>query len=489
MESPQNSLFRLLPSVHELLDRPEVQTLLQRHSRESVAEAARSVLGDLRDRIRSETVDGADLLRDVQSLDASVRAQLEDRMRPRLQRVINATGVILQTNLGRAPLSDRALEHIEEVSREYCNLEYDLDAGQRSKRDVHAEGLLLDLLRRRGAMPQVTAARQSEPKLAAAVVNNCAAATFLTLNTVAEGGEVIVSRGELVEIGGGFRVPEILAKSGATLREVGTTNKTRISDYASAVTPSTKMILRVHRSNFKIEGFTEQPSLAELVDLGRSASLPVFEDQGTGCVLDLATVGLAGESSWVGSVRAGSALVAASGDKLLGGPQCGLLVGEQRWMDLIRANPLFRALRVDKLTYAALGATLLAYLGGTEDEIPVLRMLRLSAETIQLRCDRVAEALQGAQISAGVVATRSVVGGGTTPGASVPSFAVSLLPHDGHEGALAAQLRRLPTPVVARVSEGRVLLDLRTVDPRSDETLIELLKTAVPGAGTEESLS
>ncbi len=468
-------VLRHLPGVNEVLERFEVLRLCELHSRDLVTQAAREVLAQLRLQVRDGQMDRAGLTCAAQGLPDLVEAKLKRRSRPSLVRVINATGVILQTNLGRAPLSEQAIERIAKVARGYSNLEFDLETGQRSRRDVHAEDMILQLLKLR--MQEVAATGESgEHGMAAAVVNNCAAATFLALNTLAEGGEVIVSRGELVEIGGGFRIPEILAKSGAVLREVGTTNKTRISDYAGAIGPATRLIMKVHRSNFRIEGFTEQPSLGQLVDLGNRSSVPVFDDQGTGCVLDLAAVGLAGEASWTRSAGSGVALSAASGDKLLGGPQCGILVGELQIIERIRANPLFRVLRVDKLTYAALQATILAYITGAEDSIPVARMIRAPAEQIRARCEVLAASIDCHAISAEVVPTHSVVGGGTTPGASLPSFAVALHVAAKSENVVAAALRLLDTPIIGRVKDGRVHLDLRTVAPEDDAALAALVR-------------
>jgi L-seryl-tRNA(Ser) seleniumtransferase len=382
--------------------------------------------------------------------------------------VINATGVILQTNLGRAPLSEGAIRNIADVARGYCNLELDLDTGERGRRDDHAEDLILRVLALRSGLP-------GDTDRGAAVVNNCAAATFLALNSLADGGEVIVSRGELVEIGGGFRIPEILRKSGAVMREVGTTNRTRLSDYAAAITPETRLILRVHRSNFSIEGFTEQPSLEELIALGDEASVPVFEDQGTGCAVRLEEYGIQEQSSWVRSATSGAALVSASGDKLLGGPQCGILVGKKNLIERLRANPLARALRADKLTYAALQSTLLAYVAGQEATIPAIAMLRMSAESIRMRCESMAEKLQRSRFEAGIVATESVIGGGTTPGATLPSFAVSLRHANLTDEEMTTALRRCDPPVIARVHQGRVLLDLRTVAVEDDAALVDMV--------------
>lgn len=471
MTSSAKELLRNLPAIGEVLERADVVRLRASHTHEAVAAAVRVVVARWREQVRSGEFCAEQLDEALGKAGELVGVELLRSLQPRLRRVINATGVLLQTNLGRAPLSARAVAHMAEVANGYCNLEYDLERGERSRRDVLVEDLLLDVLDVRRA------ANSNEEVQAAAVVNNCAAATFLALNTLAEGGEVVVSRGELVEIGGGFRVPEILAKSGAMLREVGTTNKTRVADYAAVIGPQTRMILRVHRSNFEIRGFTEQPSLEELVALGKRVAVPVFEDQGTGCLVDLETFGLHGESSLRRSVRSGASLVAASGDKLLGGPQCGLLVGSEQAIAKLRSNPLFRALRVDKLTYAALEATLMAYRVGDEDEIPVLGMLRTPAEAIRRRCERWADELRNDAVRATVVETRCVIGGGTTPGASVASFAVSLRVAGLSEAGLAARLRGLELPVVARVNEGQVLLDLRTVAPADDDVVLAMLRT------------
>lgn len=461
------ALCRQLPQLGRLLEDERVRALLDVWPRAVVVDTARHVLRRLREEATSGIHSEDSLRSAVEALPGTLRDELERANRPSLRRVINATGVLLQTNLGRAPLSEAAIRNVEQVARGYCNLEFDLKTGKRGRRDVHAEELILRLLALRSG--------ESMRGKAATVANNCAAATFLALNTLAEGGEVIVSRGELVEIGGGFRVPEILRKSGATLREVGTTNRTRIADYAAAITPETRMILRVHRSNFRIEGFTQQPSIAELVALGARASVPVFEDQGTGCVVRLEDFGIREQSSWVRSALSGVALVSASGDKLLGGPQCGILVGDPAPIERIRANPLARALRPDKLTFAALQATLLQYVAGQEEAIPVVAMLRLNSDELRQRCDAVTEALRERGWQAETVAVRSLVGGGTTPGASLRGFAVALRHPAMSEDALSAALRGLDPAVIARTRRGRVLLDLRTVAREDDAVLRRVL--------------
>jgi L-seryl-tRNA(Ser) seleniumtransferase len=450
-------LCRDLPQLGRWLQSPDACELLAHFPRGPLVEAARTVLERLRGEVKNGLHTRETLTVAVARLPELVSENLKKKNRPTLRRVINAAGVLLQTNLGRAPLSKAALRNIQEVAGAYCNLEFDLDSGERGRRDVHAEDLILRLI--------------GKTDRAATVVNNCAAATFLALNTLAEGGEVIVSRGELVEIGGGFRIPEILRKSGATLREVGTTNRTRVADYAAAITSETRLILRVHHSNFRMEGFTERPSLEELIALGAEAAVPVFEDQGTGCVVQLADFGIDAESNWLRSARSSAALVSASGDKLLGGPQCGILTGDPNLIARIRANPLARAFRVDKLTYAALQATLLAYLAGEEETIPVIAMLRADAESIRQRCERLAESLRARGFAADTVATSSVIGGGTAPGASLPSFAVALQHDAMTESELAAKLRQCDPPIIARTHQGRVLLDLRTVAPEDDAAI------------------
>lgn len=477
-ERELDNLYALLPSVNDLLLQPVYSSLVQLHSHNVVVNAARAVLLCLKQEISEGQHTRASLEERLAKFDLAVSSELRRTATFSLRRVLNATGVILHTNLGRAPLSAAALEHLVEVARGYSNLELDLESGERSRRDVHVEQLLLRLLRTRAG---ITEDQLKNQRRAAVVVNNCAAATFLGLNSLADGAEVVVSRGELVEIGGGFRIPEILAKSGAHLREVGTTNRTRISDYEKAVSPDTALILRVHQSNFRIEGFTERPALQELVFLGARKGVPVFDDQGTGLVLPLDDLGIRSEPTYVDSFRLGSDLIAASGDKLLGGPQCGLLVGREDLIARIRANPLFRTFRVDKLTYAALEATLMDYLLERFDSIPIVNMLHLSQEEILRRCRRIEEELHSTTLMVEVVGVESVIGGGTAPASRLPSAALSLRHEALSPPALLLALRRLGTPIIARVSGDRVLLDLRTVEPNLDATLVSLLQGVARG--------
>jgi len=317
-----------------------------------------------------------------------------------------------------------------------------------------------------------------DSEISTVVVNNCAAAVLLALNSLAEGGEVIVSRGELVEIGGGFRVPEVMGKAGAVLREVGTTNRTRVEDYERAITDKTRILLRVHRSNFEMVGFTEQPSLDEMVALGRKHKIPVVEDLGNGALFDLRSIGVTGESGVAESLRAGVDVVAYSGDKLLGGPQAGMLSGKTEAIARIRSNPLFRALRVDKLTYAALEATLMAYIKQDHNAIPTLLMLRMPADEIRTRAQVIRARVESGNSSAlqlEIVAGQSVIGGGTAPSATLATALLAVTHQSMNADSLAARLRAVEPPIVARIEEGRVLLDLRNVFPEQDAAIAQAL--------------
>jgi L-seryl-tRNA(Ser) seleniumtransferase len=465
-----HSLYSLLPSLNDLLLNPRFGAIVQAESHATVVRSTRAVLF----RVKQEIAEGkhtvASLNHRLARLHRAVAEEIHQNKRYSLRRVINATGVILHTNLGRAPLGASALEHMVEIAAGYSNLELDLESGERSRRDVHAEKLLLQLLSEGSA----------ESARAAVVVNNCAAATFLALNSLAEGAEVIVSRGELVEIGGGFRIPEILAKSGACLREVGTTNRTRLLDYENAISAETGLILRVHQSNFSIEGFTERPTLQDLVALGKRKNIAVFNDQGTGLVAPLEDLGVRAEPTLLDSFRLGVDLVAASGDKLLGGPQCGLLVGRVDLIDRIRKNPLLRAFRVDKLTYAALEATLMDHL--SERPIPIVSMIHTPALEILRRCEWIASQVCSGDLFAEAVPVLSLIGGGTAPAARLQSSAVSLRHPTLPPHALLQTLRRLDPPVIGRVSEDVVLLDLRTVEPEFDAKLVALLRQTAPAS-------
>ena len=472
------ALLRQIPSVEEVLNRAAIRELAEEKGRKFVTERVRGVLAALRHEIQeSRSLPGkvSALGERLEAhLDRSIREAVERETSFSLRPVINATGVILHTNLGRAPLAREAMEHLIEVACQYSNLEYDIDAARRGERDVHISRQLEELL---GA-----------PAIA---VNNNAAAVLLTLNTLAEGGEVIVSRGELIEIGGSFRIPDIMQRSGAMLREVGTTNRTRIGDYAAAVNERTKLLLRVHPSNFRIVGFTERPSLEDLVALGKKTGLPVYEDLGSGCLItprwEAAGKHLSlDEAPVTESLEAGVDVVSFSGDKLLGGPQAGLIAGKKELVARIRRNPLFRALRVDKLTYAVLETTFQAYRQNQLDRIPAWRMIRMSIPEIERRAEKVMEkcAAQARELTMKLVDGDSVVGGGSAPGQTIPTRLISLRHGRLSAAAMEKRLLGMRPPVIARTESDAVLLDLRTVLPEQDEILVQAL-TALSGGSSK----
>lgn len=463
-EPDSAALLRRLPSVDDLLRRPALEELAARSGRSVVLAAARAVLERLRSEISLGAVFAESQL-DLAAVESAVREEAARDTSFSLRAVINATGVVLHTNLGRAPIGAAALAHLTESARGYSNLEYDLAAGQRGKRDVHTARLLARVLGTEAAL----------------VVNNNAAAVFLVLHALARGGEAIVSRGELIEIGDGFRIPDIMASSGATLREVGTTNRTHLADYESAIGSDTRLLMSVHPSNFRIVGFAGRPSLAELVALGRRAGVPVYEDLGSGCLVDLSGCGLE-EPTAQASIAAGADVITFSGDKLLGGPQAGIIAGRRALVERIRRNPLYRALRVDKLTIAVMEATLSAVLRGALEEIPTLRMIRMPAAEIEKRARAfagiLASRLPEGEAEIEVVAGQSVVGGGSTPDQHLPTFLVRLSTLHFSADEIEACLRESPAgriPVIARIEEDRLVLDLRTVDPAEESILLEAL--------------
>ena len=459
--------MRGIPSVDELLGRPRLLALAEKAGRSLVTQSARTVLADLRARLKKPSGDAGEASADSDQLEMRVVAQVEAQLAPSLVRVINATGVILHTNLGRSPLSGAAAARISEIATRYSNLEYEIESGKRGQRDVHTGRMLARLA---GAE-------------AAIVVNNNAAAVFLVLNTLSKGAETIVSRGELIEIGDGFRIPDIMAESGAIVREVGTTNRTRIRDYERAINKGTRLLLRVHPSNFKMTGFTARPSLEELIVLGRRSKIPVFEDLGSGCLADLAASGVS-EPVVAASCAAGVSVVSFSGDKMLGGPQAGIIAGKKEIIERIRRNPLFRALRVDKLTIAALEVTLRAYLRGAFDEIPALRMIRLHADAIGERARKFIEQLQPSVV--GDVTFRiadgfSVIGGGSTPDQQLPTTLISIACSRHSAAELEKRLRQPgnSTPVIARIENKQLILDLRTVFAGEESELAAALASAL----------
>jgi L-seryl-tRNA(Ser) seleniumtransferase len=451
---PNRAPMRQIPSVDALLARPAVKSLAATAGRSVVIAMVRKVLTELRTELTQKSNErSATSAVDPAALENEIHAAVARALSPSLRPVINATGVILHTNLGRAPLSEAGVQHILATAGHYTNLEYDIASGKRGKRDIHTSQMLAEI-----------AGAQS-----AIVVNNNAAAIFLVLNTFAKNAEVIVSRGELIEIGDGFRIPDILAESGAVLREVGTTNRTRIGDYARAITKNTRLLLRVHPSNFRITGFTERPALEELVALGKKRKIPVCEDLGSGCLTDLSASGV-NEPTARDSLKAGVGLITFSGDKLLGGPQAGIIAGKKELIERTRRNPLFRALRVDKLTIAALEATLRAYQRGALDEIPALRMIRTPAAEIERRAVAFIERLRPMLPVDAKVEIRkgnSVIGGGSTPDQSLPTFVVAIT-SPGYSAVEIEERLRQPksgAPVITRVERNQVVVDLRTVEP------------------------
>lgn len=426
-----------------------------RHGADAVVRALRDGAGQLRAQIAAGNGPG-DAEAAARVIEALAEAALASHARGSLRPVINATGVVIHTNLGRAPIAEPAIERLSLIARGYSNLEYDVAEGGRGSRTVHAESLITSL----------TGAE------AALVVNNNAAATLLILTGLAAGREVIISRGELVEIGGGFRVPDVMRQSGAALREVGTTNRTRVNDYVAAASGATAMFLRVHPSNFRIEGFTERPALAEIVTAAHSLGLDVVEDIGSGCLVD----DLAGEPSVQSSVAAGVDVVCFSGDKLLGGPQSGIIAGRRALVDRLRAHPLMRALRVDKITLAMLEATLAEYAAGrARTTVPVQRMLHASPDEIETRAQALATKLAGVGWVVAMISGTSAVGGGSAPGLELPTVLLSIARNGETAAATEAWLRTLDPPVIARIDHDRVVLDLRTVLPDQDGLLAALL--------------
>jgi L-seryl-tRNA(Ser) seleniumtransferase len=456
-------VLRMLPSTDEVLTSPDVKPLVDKVGRRRLADYARVAIDDIRNELAKSGAAGtsitkADLLGDALT---RLTRSVNDFRNSRLGEVINATGVVIHTNLGRAPLSKRAIESIQNAAG-YCALEYDLGTGKRGRRGAYVEELV----------SEITGAE------AALVVNNCAAAAFIVLSVFARGGEVIVSRGEIVEIGGDFRIPDVLAQSGATLREVGTTNRTKISDYEKAMGDSTTLVMRVHPSNYKIIGFTETPSLKDLALLAHRNQKLLYEDAGSGALVDLSRYGLADEPLIARSIEHGADIVTFSGDKLLGGSQAGFIVGRRSLIEQIRKHPLYRALRVDKMIYAALQATLEAYaFDRSETEIPVIRMLSISKEEIGKRVDEVVSKLDATkrELQVEVVEGESVIGGGSSPDTRLATFLIALRHPKMSSAEIEIKLRSLQTPLITRIEGDRVLIDLRTVAVEQEEKLIEAL--------------
>jgi len=452
--SLRQQLLRKIPSVDEILSRPEMNDLLKIHPRHIVVEAIRKGLGRLREEIlhKEELPQIGDTFFSFENLYPIFQKEIDLQIQPRLRRVINATGVVIHTNLGRAPLHSSAIEHLIEVSKTYSNLEYDLDRGERGSRYAHVEDILCRLSGAESAL----------------VVNNNAGAVLLVLNTLAEGKEVIVSRGELVEIGGAFRIPDVMKRSGALLREVGTTNRTHLDDYQKAICPQTALLLKVHTSNFRVMGFTSEVSLQDLVQLGKEHQLSVADDLGSGCLIDLTQYGLEKEPTVQEMIKTGVDAVTISGDKLLGGPQAGIILGKKKFLELFKSNPLTRALRIDKLTLAALESTLLLYFDENRamEEIPTLQMLSLDTRKLRRRGKHLLKRLSGITNKKATFDLKedvSQVGGGALPLQELPTVVVAIKPLEVSVNSLEEDLRKGDPPIIPRISKDELILDMRTV--------------------------
>jgi L-seryl-tRNA(Ser) seleniumtransferase len=460
-----NNLFRQLPSVNDVLAVERVQALAQNHSHERIVAAVRAELTDLRTQIRQGIpVDGQSAVEVVAS---RVADRVGQEMRAKLRSVLNATGIVLHTNLGRSPLAEEAARAAYEAGRGYLNLEVDLDSGKRSSRQLAI----------REWVCRLTGAES------ATAVNNNAAATVIVLRTVALGKEVVISRGQLIEIGGSFRIPDIMSVSGAILREVGTTNITRLSDYERAIGPNTGALLQVHSSNYRISGFTKSVPLAELAALGKKHGLPVIDDIGSGALVDFARFGFHGEPIARASIAAGADLVLFSGDKLLGGPQAGIIAGRKEWIQKIEKDPLMRAFRLDKMTLAALEATLRLYLHEerASREVPVLRLLGTPLEELRQRAEHLAEQLRALPELASVTTMEDVayVGGGSLPDQGMKSWVVEVEAGSVSDAELARRLRLGAPAVLARLRDGKLVLDLRTIFAHQEAQLIEAVRKAL----------
>lgn len=460
-----SSLFRKIPQVNDLALKPHIALLENAWARIEIVDALRQALDDVRDGLRRGNTlpdfDGPAFAAHVESIMAATR-------QPSLRHIINATGVVIHTNLGRSPLAPAALTAIQETASGYTNIEMTLESGQRGSRYDHVRDLICELTGAEDAL----------------VVNNCAAAVTLVLASFAKNQEVVVSRGELIEIGGSFRVPDIIAQNGATLREVGTTNKTKLSDYEQAITDNTAVLLKTHTSNYRIVGFTECPKRAELAKLARDRDLLFVEDLGSGTLIDLTEHGIGDEPTVRMTISAGTQLVTFSGDKLLGGPQCGIIAGTKKLIAKLRKNALLRAVRIDKLSLAALEATLRLYKPPfkPEEEIPTLRMLTIATEELEKRARTLAEGLSAIDgIDAVAAPTVSEAGGGSLPAEKLDSFGVRLSVGNLSPDTLMERLRSAPTPVIARISKGDVILDVRTLLP-ADVTALPNVVAAIDDA-------
>jgi len=456
--------FRNLPAVNDILLLPRISALAARHAHEAIVTAIRTAITEIRNGIAEGQALNGECT--AESIAASVESTLERDAQPRLRSVINATGIVLHTNLGRAPVADQAAQAAYEAARGYLNLELDLDSGTRSSRQNPI----------REWVKRLTGAES------ATVVNNNAAATVIALRALCQGREVVVSRGQLIEIGGSFRIPEIMGVSGAILREVGTTNITRLSDYEKAIGPDTAALMQIHTSNYRVSGFTESVATADLVALGKKHNLKVLDDIGSGAMLDFNRFGFDGEPIAKASIAAGADLVLFSGDKLLGGPQAGILAGKAEWIQKVEKDPLMRAFRCDKMTLAALEATLRIYCNEENAlrEIPVLHLLGLSQDELKRRAETLAERLRPvASLESIEVATDvAYVGGGSLPDQKMATWIVLLKPRKASDADFAQRLRLGTPAVMGRVRDGKLVIDVRTVFPHQLDALIEAVKKA-----------
>lgn len=459
----KNLLYRRIPKVDVLLEDEKIRELTEQYSYDTVLEAVREELDKLRALIGT-CEDEAEGIREIEQLSVRIQEAVKVMHTPNMRTVINGTGTILHTNLGRAPIGERHMRHIADIAMNYSNLEYNLEAGARGERYSHFEKLLC----------KITGAE------AAMAVNNNAAAVMLILSTMGKGKEVIVSRGELVEIGGKFRIPDVMEQSGATLVEVGTTNKTHYTDYENAITEETAALLKVHTSNYRIVGFTDNVSIAELVPLGKEREIPVIEDLGSGVLIDLSKYGLTCEPTVQDSVRNGADVVCFSGDKLLGGPQAGIIVGKKKYIDQMKKNQLTRALRIDKFTAATLEVVLQEYLSEEKaiQNIPALRMITKEIEEITRDAQELEALLQQAELPAQIQMEpcESQIGGGSLPLERIPSMAVTIHPEKITTAELELRLRHMSIPMIVRTMNDKIVIDVRTVDKKWYPNIAKMLK-------------
>lgn len=457
----KNLLYRSIPKVDVILENDAIQASIQAFGREIVVDAIRMEMDALRKYIG--TCESEEAAKDaIANVVASIVVRAEKMLMPNMKKVINATGTILHTNLGRAPISPKHMEHIAEIATGYSNLEYNLEAGKRGERYSHFEELLC----------KITGAE------AAMAVNNNAAAVMLVLSSIGKGGEVIVSRGELVEIGGKFRIPDVMVQSGATLVEIGTTNKTHYSDYEDAITENTAALLKVHTSNYRIVGFTESVGIDELAPLAKAHDIPVIEDLGSGVLIDLSKYGITYEPTVQDSIQAGADVVSFSGDKLLGGPQAGIIIGKKKYIDKMKKNPLTRALRIDKFTAATLEVVLQEYLSEERavKNLPVLQMITKSQDEIRQEAEQLKQFLLelGLDAEIGITDCESQIGGGSLPLERIPSKAVTIKPRTISTAELEERMRFLSVPIIPRTVNDMILLDVRTIGVQNFEAFRQL---------------